>query len=176
MTAKPAEQLTTVKAAHQYIVNKGWTVKGGKPPSLPTIQKAINEGKLTRHKDGTFHTDTLDKYAALHMTNDVVITMTTVVREEIEKEKLRKLKIENDTKSGQLVLLSEEIKRRVSVIQGMKSSLINSKATVIRTLRDNMKQRHPDSDVLNDVILDVADLYEDSVLECFNDIATRCGV
>jgi hypothetical protein len=172
MTAKPLT-FGTVKTAHEYLVDKGWTVKGGKPPTLATIQKAINQSKLTRHKDGTFHAVTLDKYAALHMTNDTVITATTAVREEIEREKLRKLKLENDTKSGQLVSLSEEIKRRVSVIQGFKSSLINSKATFSRSLRDGMKQRHPESEVLNDLLLDASELYESAVLDCFDEISKR---
>lgn len=66
--------------------------------------------------------------------------------------------------------VSEEIKRRVAVIQNMKASLINGKATFVRSLHDCMKQRHPASEVLNDMMLDAADLYENAVLDVFQDI------
>lgn len=168
------EAFKTVRAAHEYILSCGWTLATGKEPSFRHTEKAVADGKLQRQKNGTFLAADVTSYAnlALHKQQDGPDPEISL-KEAIEREKLRKLTIENDQKAGKLVLLSEEIKRRVAVIQNMKASLLNGKATFVRSLHDCMKQRHPSSEVLNDMMLDAADLYENAVLDVFHEIYER---
>lgn len=166
------EQLKTVKSVHQYILDQGWTQTNGKPPSWEAIRKANAAKHFIRRKNGHFHPEDIEAYCQRTFSNPAVETLS--IKDAIEKEKLRKLKIENDRKMGELVLLSEEVKRRVAVIQGMKTGLLNGKAAFMRRLRTSMKERHQDdTQILTDLLADVADFYEDLVLSIFDDIGAK---
>jgi hypothetical protein len=163
-----------VKEVTEYLQKQGWRAKDRETNICSrTIYGHIKLGYLKREKGGSFSKSDVDQYAQRYLDHQTAQTAKSDVQEAIDRERLRKLKLENDTKSGQLVSLSEEIKRRVSVIQGFKSALINGKATFKRSLQDSMKKRHPESQVLNDLLLDAADLYEDAVLDVFHEIFSR---
>ena len=164
----------SVQAVADYLRGQGWRAKDRETDICTrTIYGHIKQGYLVRKNDGTFSKTDVDQYAARYLDHATSQTAKSELQEAIDRERLRKLKLENDQKAGNLVSLSEEIKRRVAVIQNMKASLLNGKTTFVRSLHDCMKQRHPSSEVLNDMMLDAADLYENAVLDVFHDIYER---
>lgn len=165
------EKFKSMPKVQEYLSSNGWAVTGGKPVSLATIKKAVLQGKLKRSKDGTYHQGDIDSYARAYLiskeANEEGNSIASIKMQQ-EKEKLRKLKLENDRKTGELIPFSDEIKRRVAVIQAMKASMINGRSSFMRQLRSNMKERHQDSDILNDLLSDAAEFYEDCVLTVFD--------
>ena len=164
----------TIDQVVKYLQSKGWRGKDRKTPvSKRTLYDHIKNGFLIREKDGTFIQKNIQRYAMDFLENDFIQSEKSSIKDGLDRERLRKLQIENGIKSGEFVPLSEEIKKRVAVIQGLKSSMINSKATIFRSLRENMKKRHPDNETLNALLIDIADLYENAVLDCFDEIFKR---
>ena len=168
------EYFESVKAVVQYLQDQQWRAKDRETDICSrTIYGHIKQGYLKRQKDGSFAKTDVDEYAQRYLDHATAQTAKSGIQEAIDRERLRKLQIENDLKVGKLVSLSEEVKRRVAVIQGMKTAMINGKAVFMRQLRTSMKERHKDTDLLDNMLTDAAEFYEDCVLEVFDDIGNR---
>lgn len=164
------------KEVAQYLQSQKWRAKGQKNPVTErTVQLHVKAGLLTSAKGKGFSLEAVESYARGFLEDDASLVEKSSIDDAIKKEQLRKLRIENDKKSGELVLLSEEIKRRVAVIQDIKSGLINHRATFARRLSEQLKKRGHDGELLSDLLIDAADLYEDGVLEVFDAMGKERG-
>ena len=94
--------------------------------SKRTVYEHIKCGFLNRKKDGTFIQKDVDRYAADFLENSVSQIAKNSISDALDRERLRKLQIENDKKTGELVSLSEEVleveRRHATVIAGGEES------------------------------------------------------
>jgi hypothetical protein len=158
----------------KYLQGQGWRGRDrSEPISKRTIYNHVKSGFLPRKKDGSFIKKDVERYAIDFLEDDVIQREKCSVKSQLSQEQLRSLQIKNGIASGELVSLPEEIKKRVAVVQGMKSAMINEKYSVIRELRDYFNQNPPDSNVLEAVALKAGELYEKMVNEVFENITSR---
>lgn len=170
-------EFKTAEHVAEYLQSLNWRARGQKKPvTSRTIRNHIKEGKLRAEKSGLFSNAAVDRYAREFLEDDASLVEKSSIDEAIKKEQLRKLQIDNDKKAGELVSLSEEIKRRVAVIQDIKSGLVNHRATFARQLSQMMKKRHPESEILSDLMIDAAELWEDAVLTVFHAMGKERGL
>lgn len=169
-------EFNTAKEVAEYLQSQKWRGKGRKEPlTTRSVQMHVKAGLLKRGDNGKFSLDAVKAYANRQLEDDASLVEKNSLDEAIKKEQLRKLKIENDKKAGELVSLSEEIKRRVAVLQDIKAGMINHRATFTRRLSEQLKKRGHDGDMLSDMMIDAAELYEDGVVEVFDRMGKERG-
>ena len=171
------EKFKTAKEVAKYLQNHKWRGKGRKEPITErAVQMHVKAGLLKKGKDGLFSSEAVNDYASANLEDDASLVEKTSLADEIKREQIRKLKLENDRKAGDLVLLSEEIKRRVSVLQDIKAGLVNHRSDFTRQLSQMMKKRHPENELLSDLLIDASELWEDAVLTAFDAMGKERGL
>lgn len=141
--------------------------------SKRAVYDHIANGYLVREIDGTFSQKQVDQYAKDFLETDTRKKSKTEIQEAYNREKLRAIQLQIGIMTGELVPIEEEIKKRVAVIQGIKMGMIQSKASVMRELREIVRLNPPTGNIREAVIQITADLYVKAVHELFDDIDRR---
>jgi hypothetical protein len=165
-----------IEEVEKYLQDHGFSAKNRS--SLITkrsIYNHIENGFIVCKSNGSFAKCDVDKYADSYLQKNGKITNHISLKDQLLKEQIRLKRIEADKKMGELVSLSEEIKRRAAVLEFLEQALLSGKLSFIRQLDQNMKQRHSDSDTLNDFFTNAGEIYQGLVEDMFDGSVKRAG-
>jgi hypothetical protein len=146
-----------------------------------------------KQKDGSYIKQQVEDYARGVWENPTLGRQPSSSENEdystgIKRETERKLKLKNDVEEGRLVSVEDEIRRRVQVIVGLKTSMENHRSTFVQILSEKMHSSalivmppvaDPDEwqrKAIDDLVSEAGHLYSDIMLQVFAEIGKQGGV
>lgn len=183
--------LATPAAVHRWIVENGYKMPGkSQDISDRGVRNYCQNGDIPFTPDKGYSIAKVKEFCTTRLSkNGEPVTESSIKKssdnERYIKARADKLELEIKHKSGQLVPLSDEIRRRVQVISGMKIAMENHRATFTQLLSEKLKRSaflveddHSEIriETINALVQESGHIYSEIVRRVFGEIGKQGGV